>query len=617
MVARVIPIAKLPFGNEYFDYLIPKNLLNDIKSGCLVTIPFRNKEIFGLVYDLKKISSFNKLKPIKNIVQTDFVRPYQFELIKWFSAYYHISWSTVLKNFLPPKPKRKVNIKNYQPPYIFFPYQKNTNFSSSPIDKIKHLKKISLILLNDYSQNLNFIKSLIKQNKKNFVFFFPTIENLSAVYYSLDSDIRADIKVVTGELNKTQYWSVWQDVLKENKNKKKIIFCTRRGIFLPFPNNTTFIITQGENNNHKQSDLTPRFSVINVIEKIINFNKKNLLITSYFPKIEHYTQAKLSRWTLINWQSLIKNLIFIDLNSVSYEYSPLINENLINKIKNKERILMYLNRKGDFTLYKCTDCHYVAFCENCRNPLKFYQQKNELKCHYCGFSVSPPEFCPLCHGVNLKGLGSGIKNIEKIAKKIFPDHKILLLDSETENRFNELNSKYIVLGTDFVLNKVDNTNFDQVIFLNSDLDLIAHNFRSLENTSQKYISLIRITNCPIIIQTYNLKHPVWLYIRRSYDYFWKQEIKNRKRYNYPPFVKLLKLIYSDSDKQKTINNINVIYKDLQKYKDLYVSSPQQSLPFKKHRKYSMYILIKYKNKIDDLLNKLPPEVIVDHDPEII
>lgn len=82
--------------------------------------------------------------------------------------------------------------------------------------------------------------------------------------------------------------------------------------------------------------------------------------------------------------------------------------------------------------------------------------------------------------------------------------------------------------------------------------------------------------------------------KNDYSYFWKQEIKNRKKYGYPPYFKLVKLIYADLDKNKVEKNIKKLYLDLLKLDDFQISTPQRPIPFKQHRKYYMYILVKYK-----------------------
>ncbi len=613
MIAQVIPIVKLPVKANYFDYLIPPELSKTLKSGCLVTISFRNRDILGLVYAIVENSSFKNLKPIKKIEQIDFVQPYQIKLIPWFSEYYHVSWSSSLKNFFPSKLKRNIKINNYTPPKLLSVHQSTGTKKITAKRKFYVNRGINLVLVENFFQNIDVIKQLIKRSD-NLVCFFPTIGSLSSAYFNFNKKIKENITVVTGELNKTQYWNIWQNVLL---GKTKIIFTTRRGIFLPFPSKSTFLISQSENINHKQSDLTPRYSVINVVLKITELNKGKAVLTSYFPRIEHYTQAKLSRWSLLNWQKSMSNLVFIDLNFVQYQFSPLINENLLNKLRKRKRILMYLNRKGDFTVYKCKDCHYIAYCKNCHNPLKYYQQSNKLKCHYCGLIESIPVHCPHCGGVNLKGLGSGVKNIERIIKQQFKNHKILRLDSDFNESKIELDNDFIILATDFIFNKLDNLNFDQLVFLNSDLDLLAYDFRSLENFLQKYTNLIRITSTNTIIQTYKLDHPVWNYLKNDYSYFWKQEIKNRKKYGYPPYFKLLKLIYTNSDKNKVEKNIKKLYLDLLKFKNFQISTPQKPIPFKQHRKYYMYILVKYKKDINSLLKNLPEDIFVDHDPEMI
>ena len=89
-IAQVIPFQKLPRNLDFFDYLIPDNLVGVVKAGHLVEIPFKNSTILGLVVSLKTESQFKNLKPIISIKQTTpyISQPY-LKLAFWFSQYYH------------------------------------------------------------------------------------------------------------------------------------------------------------------------------------------------------------------------------------------------------------------------------------------------------------------------------------------------------------------------------------------------------------------------------------------------------------------------------------------------------------------------------------------------
>jgi primosomal protein N' (replication factor Y) len=120
--------------NLPFDYLIPDNLLNDIKIGSLVIVPFGKREEIGFVSKIKNKSfikdSYGKeIKEIKGIL---FSKPFfdlnRLKLAYWLSFYYISSMGNVLKLFMPPGYNYKINR------FIFFNSDKLQNlFDKFPL----------------------------------------------------------------------------------------------------------------------------------------------------------------------------------------------------------------------------------------------------------------------------------------------------------------------------------------------------------------------------------------------------------------------------------------------------------------------------------------------------
>jgi len=64
MIASIIPLLRLPSNLNFFDYLVPTEMLQSLRVGSFVVIEFRKKKVIGLVHDFKKISSIKTLKYI-------------------------------------------------------------------------------------------------------------------------------------------------------------------------------------------------------------------------------------------------------------------------------------------------------------------------------------------------------------------------------------------------------------------------------------------------------------------------------------------------------------------------------------------------------------------------
>jgi primosomal protein N' (replication factor Y) len=66
----------------------------------------------------------------------------------------------------------------------------------------------------------------------------------------------------------------------------------------------------------------------------------------------------------------------------------------------------------------------------CDVSLTYHSIKNQLRCHYCGYSIAKPTHCHSCSSVELTTKGFGTEQITRINKP-FPDYKIGRMDQDT------------------------------------------------------------------------------------------------------------------------------------------------------------------------------------------
>ena len=64
-------------GLDYFDYIVPDKLSKKIKRGQLVSIPFRQKDVNGIVFDLKKETKQN-ISRLKEVIKINEPLPFLF-----------------------------------------------------------------------------------------------------------------------------------------------------------------------------------------------------------------------------------------------------------------------------------------------------------------------------------------------------------------------------------------------------------------------------------------------------------------------------------------------------------------------------------------------------------
>ncbi|MBU1148583.1 hypothetical protein KKI23_00665, partial [Patescibacteria group bacterium] len=265
MYAEIIPQIRLPKSIGLFDYQIPDCLENDIKVGQLVSVPFRKRQIDGLVIKIKKSSLVAaKAQPIGKILnEKPLLTPTQMELITRLTDYYLVSPALLLKIIMPQVPKKKSTTSKSKMTPKKLPLKVATK-------RIAQLKKISrqitkssnpslihhnslaeifylyLILLKSYQPKNGQVLIIVPEVKDIFLLFPLISAKFSKVGY------------YHSQLSKTQQYELWQKVLN---NEIKILIGTRPAVFFPFTNLKLLIIDQEESESHKQYDQNPRYDV--------------------------------------------------------------------------------------------------------------------------------------------------------------------------------------------------------------------------------------------------------------------------------------------------------------------------------------------------------------------
>jgi primosomal protein N' (replication factor Y) len=238
--------------------------------------------------------------------------------------------------------------------------------------------------------------------------------------------------------------------------------------------------------------------------------------------------------------------------------SPTLLETMAVHIRAGGQILLFLNRRGFEPLTLCTLCGSPVRCRNCSVSLTYHAASGELLCHLCGYRQPLSRICPTCAGEGIKTLGWGTEKVEAGLRALFPDVEIERLDRDTVarknahfqvlKRFRDRKTR-ILIGTQMITKGHDFPDVSLIGVLCADLSLNWPDFRAGERTMQLLVQVAGRTGRGIhpgqvVIQTFNPDHILFDYIRR-HDYlgFYRQEIRLRRQFNYPPFSRLILLLF--------------------------------------------------------------------------
>jgi primosomal protein N' (replication factor Y) len=185
-----------------------------------------------------------------------------------------------------------------------------------------------------------------------------------------------------------------------------------------------------------------------------------------------------------------------------------------------------------------------------------------LRCHYCGKKYNRPQICPSCGGSDFELRGYGTEKVEEEVRRLFPAIRIARMDSDTmRNRAAyektiadfEQHKIDVLIGTQMLTKGLDFDRLQLVGILNADSMLNYPDFRAHEHAFQLMTQVSgragrKSGRGSVIVQTSDPQHPVIQYVlNNDYRAFFQKECEERSKYAYPPFSRLIEVIFRHKD----------------------------------------------------------------------
>ncbi len=467
---------------------------------------------------------------------------------------------------------------------------------------------------------IELIKRVVKMGKTA-ILLVPEISLTAQVVNKFYYHFGNDVAVFHSALSDGEKYDEYLKILR---NEVHIVVGTRSAIFTPISNLGIIIIDEEHSDTFKQ-DSNPRYHAIDMAKYRSKYNNCPLVLGSATPSLETMARAKKGVYTYISMpnrigSSTLPTVEIVDMAEEMKKRNVILSEKLKLKIQDrlikKEQTILLLNRRGFSTVISCKSCGYTYKCPNCDITLTYHKSSNNLRCHYCGYTVFKEEECPSCHEKALSDYGTGTEKLEQELIKEYPDARIIRMDADTTrkkgshediiNRFK--NHEYdILLGTQMISKGLDFPLVTLVGVINADATLNIPDFRSGERT----FSLLNQVagragrsekHGEVIIQTFNPDNFTLACVKEN-DYlkFYEYEMNNRHKLDYPPYYYLTSVKIASKDYELASKEITKVKKYLLNNlsNKSIILGPTTANVFKMNNIYRFQILIKY--KIDDKL----------------
>lgn len=464
-----------------------------------------------------------------------------------------------------------------------------------------------------------YIKLIEEQiNKdKQVLFLLPEIAITTQLVQRLVAYFGNQVAVFHSKYSNNERIEVWNQVL-ENSEKAKVVIGVRSALFLPFSNLGLIVVDEEHEQTYKQEAPAPRYHARDCAVVLAKQHEAKILLGSATPSLETYYNVKTNKYKLVELTERYGNVVLpeiklIDLKDKYFRkrmnghFSDELIEGISNALELGEQVILFQNRRGFSPYVECITCGHVPNCPSCDVSLTYYKHKNQLRCHYCGYSIANPTHCHACQSAELTTKGFGTEQIELELKTIFPDKNIGRMDQDTtrgkfgyEKIIDSFKNREvdILVGTQMLAKGLHFDNVTLVGILNADNLLNQPDFRAYERAFQMMTQVAGRSGRSekkgiVMIQTYNVFHnTIQQVLSNDYASMFKEQIYERQNFKYPPFYKLIKLTLKHRDYDKLKEGSMWLYNVLSQSLPMPILGPEEPAISRIRNEYIRTILIK-------------------------
>ena len=388
----------------------------------------------------------------------------------------------------------------------------------------------------------------------------------------------SDVAVIHSRLSVAERSDIFYKI---RNGEVGVVIGARSALFTPVDNVGLFVMDEEQDFSYKQ-DSAPFYHARIVAEEFAKFHGAAIVFGSATPSLESYYRAKVGEliYLELTHRALNQPLPEVELVDMRQELrdgnkkvlSRALQRLLEETLANHQQAILLLNRRGYHTFVMCRACGEVIKCPDCGLAMT-YHADGTLHCHHCEIEQATPDLCPKCGSKYIKFFGTGTQKLEQTLNLELPTARILRMDRDsTTAKFGHrkiLNAfgrgEYdILFGTQMVAKGHDIQNVTAVGILSADSALNFPDFRAAENC------FMLITQAAgragragvqgkVVVQAYNVEaDAVILGSQQDYKTFCRNELPKRKKFFYPPYSRLVKILFTSTDEKSAQNSAGEI-----------------------------------------------------------
>lgn len=394
------------------------------------------------------------------------------------------------------------------------------------------------------------------------------------------------VGVYHSKLSEGERYDTWR---RTRTGDLKVIIGSRSSLFVPFTRLGLIVIDECDNDSYDESERMPFYHAVDTAEAYANICGANLVMGSATPRVTQYFKAQKGEYKLLEMPRRVlahrnvtvplaapdqagqaPGLLSLELPKISVvdmrrelvegnssALSRKLSEQLNKVLDAGQQAILFLNRKGTSTFVFCRACGEAIRCPRDDQPLVYHAHAG-LICHICGYRRQMPKACPNCGSRQIRQFGMGTEKLEQLVAEAFPSARLLRWDAEsTQGKHDHdlilshfsAHRADILIGTQMLAKGLDLPLVTLVGIILAEVGLNLPDYRATERTFQVLAQVSgragrSALGGRVVLQTYQPdNYVIQAAAEHDFEGFYRQELESRRLLGYPPFNRLVKLVY--------------------------------------------------------------------------
>lgn len=410
----------------------------------------------------------------------------------------------------------------------------------------------------------------------------------------------ATLAVIHSQLSTGELYDQW---FRIQRGDARLIVGSRSAVFAPARNLKLIVLDEEHEWSYKQADPQPRYHARAVAERLAASYGARVVLGSATPDLVTYHRSEAGAIQRVELhgrlapaadgtvnEGALPLVTVVDMREELHQgnrsvFSRPLKRALNRALQAEEQSILFVNRRGSARFILCRDCGYLPLCPSCEVAMSLDQSSPIhplLRCHHCGRNRRLEDRCPKCDSAKYRPFGVGTQRIEQEARIQFPGARVARWDSDVSRqkgshermvRALEERKVDILVGTQMLAKGLDLPEMTVVGVVDADVGLSLPDYHAQERTFQLLSQVAgragrREKPGWVYFQTYDPEAaPILAAASHNYRAFYDEEITHRRRAGYPPFSRMVRLVYRHQNEAHGLEEASRVASELRVQRD--------------------------------------------------